>query len=77
MQVAEGVHKAGVQVFGKALPFLVGEAGVAPVGLGIFQVDLLMGHVQVPTGDDGLGLCQIGQMGAEGFIPLQAEINAL
>ena len=47
VEVPEGVGKAGREQGGQLLPLLVGETGVPPVGAGVFQVDLLMGHVQV------------------------------
>lgn len=69
MKAAEGVGEPGVQKPPEALPLLVGEARVAPIGGGIFQVDLLMGDVQVAAGDDGLALVQLAEIGPKGFIP--------
>ena len=69
METAEGVGEPGVQKPPEALPLLVGEARVAPIGGGVFQVDFLMGNVQVTAGDDGLVLIQLAEIGPKGFIP--------
>ena len=69
METAERVGEPGVQKPPEAFPFLVGEARVAPVGGGIFQVDFLMGDVQVAAGDDGLALVQLAEVCPKGFVP--------
>ena len=51
MQMAEGVRKATVQKLAESFPLLVRKAGTAPVGGGIFQVDLFVGNVQIAAED--------------------------
>ena len=67
--MAEGVGEAGFQGPGEAFPLFVGEACIAPVGGGILQIDLLMGHIQIAADNDRLGLIQTSQMIPEGFVP--------
>ena len=76
IKVAPRVGKAGSQQIGHLLPFLVGEAGVVVVGLGIFQVDFFVGNVQVTAEDDWLFLIESGQVGPEIVFPLHAVIEA-
>ena len=75
IQKAEGIGKAGSQQFAKTVPFFIGETGTAPVGGRIFQVDFLMGHIQVTAGDDRLFLVELTQVSTEGFVPLQPVID--
>ena len=70
METAERVGEPGVQKPPETFPFLVGEARVAPVGGGIFQIDLLMGDVQVAAGDNGLFPVQLAEVCPKGFVPL-------
>ena len=49
----EGVCKARFQKLAEAIPFLVREAGIAPVAGRIFQIDLLVCHIQVSADNDG------------------------
>ena len=42
----------------KLCPLLIGKSGILPVRLGIFQIDLLMRHVQVTAEDHRLLLLQ-------------------
>ena len=70
VEAAEGVGEPGVQKPPEAFPFLVREARVAPVGGGIFQIDLLMGDVQVAAGDDRLFPVQLTEVCPKGFVPL-------
>ena len=77
VQAAEGVHKPGGKKLRHLLALLVGKAGIAPVGARVLQVDLLVGHVQVPAENhrlDGVQLCQIG---AEIVLPLHPVVDAL
>ena len=73
---AEGVGEAGGQQLGHLLALLVGEAGVAAVGFGIFQVDLLVRHVHVATDDDRFLLIQRADVGAEVVLPLHPVVQA-
>ena len=77
MLEAPGIGEAGGQQLGELAPLLVGEAGVAPVGLGVFQVDLLMGHVQVPAVDHGLDRVELLHVFAQGVLPAHAEVDPL
>ena len=56
---------------------MVGEAGILPVGLGILQVYLLVGHIQVAAQDDGLLGIQCHQVGTEVVLPLHAVVQSL
>ena len=47
--MSEGVGESVVEPCCKLTPFLVGESGVHTVGFGIFQVNLLVCHVEVAT----------------------------
>ena len=58
IKVPEGVDKAGFGQSCKFVPLFVRETGVSAVGLRIFEVDLLMGNIQVTAADDGLFLFQ-------------------
>lgn len=58
IEIAEGVDKARRQQLGKFAAFLVGKTGVHAVGFGVFQVNLLVGHVKVATDHHGFFLIQ-------------------
>ena len=75
IEIAEGVGKAGSQQVGELGAFFVGKAGIAAVGLGVLEVDFLMGHVQVPTEDDGFLGFQLLDVGQESFFPRHAVIQ--
>ena len=49
MEVAKGIEKAFGEEVGHALALLIGKAGIFAVGLGVGQVDLLMGNIEVAT----------------------------
>ena len=49
VEVSEGVHIARVDHGGELVPLLLGEAGIAGVGLGILEVNGLMGHIYITT----------------------------
>ena len=70
MQGAEGVGKAAFQQPGHFRSLLVGEAGVHAVGLGIFQIHLLMGHVQVAAVHHGLFPVQLQKIRPQIVLPL-------
>ena len=77
IEPAEAVGKASLQKLGELGPLLIGEAGVAHIGLGVFQVDLLVGHVHIAADDHGLLGVQPLQVGAEIVLPLHAVVDAL
>ena len=54
IEVAESVNKARVQKLCEFMAFFIGETGVFPVCIRVFQVDFLMGNVKVAADDDGL-----------------------
>ena len=58
MEVTEGICKTGMQQCAEALPFLIREAGISPVGGRILQIDFLMGYIQITAGNDWLCLIQ-------------------
>ena len=77
VEEAEGVGKARLQKLGELAPFLIGKAGVADVLLGVFQVDLLVGHVHIAADDHGLCPVQLLQIGAEVVLPAHPVVQAL
>ena len=54
--MAEGVGKAAFKEKRKFSPFLVRKAGIPAVGLWVFEVNLVVGNIEVTAEDDGLGL---------------------
>lgn len=54
VQLAEAVHETRLQQLAEALPLLGREAGAFLVALGVFQIDLLVGDVEVSTEHHGL-----------------------
>ena len=72
VEFPEGIDVSLGQIAFEALAFLQGKSGVALVGLGIFQVDFGVGHVQVTAEDYGLGALQGGEISEEGPIPFHA-----
>ena len=55
---------------------LVGEAGVHAVSLGVFQVDLLMGHVQIAAVDHRLFGVQLHKVLPDIVLPFHAVVKA-
>ena len=74
---AEGVDESFGKEFREFLPLLDGEAGVAEVGLGVLDVNLLMGHIEVTAVDDGLLPVEALQVVAHGVFPGHPVIEAL
>jgi len=70
-KLAERVHEAAPEEPPEARPLLVREAGVAAVRPRVGEIDLLMGHVQVPAEDSRLppGL-KPGEVPEERWVPL-------
>ena len=50
----ETVRKTGIQKLGKAAALFVRETGITTVGCGIFQVNFLVGNIQISTNNNGL-----------------------
>ena len=73
--VAEGVGKAGFQQSGEAGALFVGKTGTAPVGGGVFQIDLLVCHIQIPAEDHRLAFIQLADISKEGFLPFQSMVK--
>ena len=77
VEVAEGVGEAGREQHAELFALLIGEAGVFVVGVGVFEVDLLMGHVHVAADDHGLLGVQRAGIGTEIILPGHAVVQAL
>ena len=75
MQAAEGIGKAAGEKLRHLGPFLIGKAGIFAVGLGVFDVDLLMGNIQIAAVDDGLHPVQFAKIGADIVLPHHAVIQ--
>ena len=74
---AEGVGKAIGQQLAELGSFLVGEARIMTIGFGIFDINLLMGHVQVATEDDGFLGIESLKVSLEIVLPRHAIVKAL
>ena len=59
IKIAEGIDKTSCQKSGKAVSFLVGKTGIFAVGLGIFQVNLLVSYIEISAEDHRLILLQL------------------
>ena len=70
--MAKSVRESAPQNLAEASPLVIGKACVVVVRLGILQIDLLMGHVQVSAVDHGLGLLQLFDIPKKGLLPLHA-----
>ena len=74
---AEGVDESLGEELAEFLALLIGEAGIAAVGLGVLDVNLLMGHVEVAAVDDGLLAVKALQVVAHGVFPCHPVVEAL
>ena len=72
VEAAEGVGEAACEQRRHLLALLVGEACVLAVGLGVLEVNFLVGHIEVATDDDGLLAVQPVEIGLEVGLPLHA-----
>ena len=72
VEAAEGVGEATFEQRRHLFALLVGEARVAAVGLRILDIDLLVGHIEVATDDDGLLAVQPVEIGLKVGLPLHA-----
>ena len=69
-----GVDEARVQEGAELRALLVGETGIAAVGGGILNVDLLMRDIQVAAKDDRLR--ETAEIGAHVILPAHAIVQA-
>ena len=76
VEEAESVGEARIEEMGELLALLVGEAGIAAVGLRIFQVDFLVCYVEVAAGNDGFLLPELREVVAEVLVPFHAVVQA-
>ena len=53
MERAVGIAEATRKQIAELLALLVGKAGIMTIGLGVLDVDFLVGYIQVATEDDG------------------------
>ena len=74
---AEGVGKAAGQQMAELGALLVGKARIMAVGLGVLDIDLLMGHIQVAAKDDGLLGIEALEIGQEIVLPRHAIVETL
>ena len=75
MPVAERIHEARLHQPSEPTPFLDREPMVADVGLGIGQIDFLMGHIEVSAKNHRLAGLQCFQMSPKGWIPFQLPVR--
>ena len=73
----EAVGEARRLQLGHLGPLLVGKAGVAAVGLGVLDVDFLVGDVQIAAEDHRLLGVQPQEIIAESVFPLHPVVQAL
>lgn len=71
----EGVGEAACQQICECLALLVAETGTHVVGLGVFKVYLLVGHIQVATKDDRFDGIKTHQVFAEVILPRHAVLQ--
>ena len=76
MEETEGVYEASPEELRELTTLLVGEAGMAPIALGVLQVNLLVCYVEVSTDDHGLHLVKPYEIGTEGVLPRHAVVEA-
>lgn len=69
VELAEAVNKTGRQQLAEAFALLWGEAGVLLVALGVLQVDLLVGYVEVAAQHQGLLHVELAQVSSEVYVP--------
>ena len=75
MQQAEGVGETAVEQHRHLLALLIGEARVVAVGLGIFDIDLLVCHVHIATDDDRFLIVECQKEVPEVVLPLHAVVK--
>jgi hypothetical protein len=75
IKMAEAVGKARLEQFAKTAPLFVGKTCMATVGIGIFEIDLVMCDIEVATGHNRLVLSESRQERAIGAIPCETFVN--
>lgn len=76
IQLTEAIGEASSQELTETLALFRSEACVLTVAFGVFQVDLLVGYVEVTAQNQGLMTVQIGQVCPEVYIPCFAVVEA-
>ena len=76
MTVAEGVSKARVKKLGETLPLFIGKPCVLTVAAGIFQIDLMVGNIEVAAGNDRFLLRKTCEKVTVSSVPDQSLIEA-
>ena len=77
MERAVGIAEATRKQIAELLALLVGKAGIMTIGLGVLDVDFLVGYIQVATEDDGFLLVESLQISAEVVFPPHAIVESL
>lgn len=67
---SKSVYKAHPEQLRHLAPLLIGKASVITIGLGIFDIYLLMSYVQVTTNNGRLVLVEFFQIRSERILPL-------
>ena len=69
-----GVCEACLQKLGKLIALFVGETRVFTIGLGIFQVNLLVRYIEVAANHHWFMLIKLLNIGAESIVPRHAIV---
>ena len=77
IKIAESVDKSIFQYFGKTASLFVRKTGIPTIGLRIFQINLLMCHIQISRIDHRLFLFQFFQISQKIRLPLHPVIQSL
>lgn len=77
IKIPEGINKAHLLEVIHTGPLLIREARIFPVRLGIFQIDFLMGYIQVSAENHRLFLFQLLQVGTKIRLPFHSVIQPL
>lgn len=74
--LTEAIDKASSQELAETLPLFGSKACILTVAFGVFQVNLLVGHIKVTTQHQGLTSVQVAQVFTEVYIPRFAIVEA-
>ena len=72
----ESVDKTAVEEFCEFTALFIGETRIAPVGLGVLEVDLLVGHVHVAAYNNRLAAVETAHIVTENRLPLHTVVEA-